>query len=68
MQNNNDNKLRKIIRYDASDNLGFSSHMKARLFTLNLTFGEKKDANNFFTHALASGLRKALDVNSSKNN
>ena len=53
----------KIIRYDASDHLGFSCHMKGRRFTLNLTLERKKMPNNFF---LASGSRKALEVNSSK--
>ena len=66
MQNNNDDKHRKIIRYDASDHLGFSCHMKARLFTLNLTLERKKMPNNFFTNALASDSGKAVEVNSSK--
>ena len=66
MQNNNDDKHREIIRYDASDHLGFSCHMKARLFTLNLTLERKKMPNNFFTNALASGSGKAVEVNSSK--
>ena len=49
---------RKIIRYDVSDHLGFSCHMKARLFTLNLTLERKKMPNNFFTYAEKNTWRK----------